>query len=88
MRSEPLEALVISAWVRGLSDRDVEALLAEALGPEAALSKWIASPIGARLRDEFEAFRSRDLPDIELDYLFLDGSVRHEAPHDRVGCKD
>ena len=80
VRSEPLEALVISAWVRGLSDRDIEALLAEALGPEAALSKSTASRICARLRDEFEAFRSRDLTDVELDYLFLDGS--HFKMHD------
>ena len=80
VRTEPLEALVISGWVRGLSDRDIEALLAEALGPEAALSKSTASRICARLRGEFEAFRSRDLTDVELDYLFLDGS--HFKMHD------
>ena len=74
VRSEPLEALVISGWVRGLSDRDIEALLAEALGPEAALSRSTASRICARLRDDFEAFRHRDLTDVELDYLFVDGS--------------
>ena len=80
VRSEPLEALVISAWVRGLSDRDIEALLGEALGPEAALSKSTASRICGRLRDEFEAFRCRDLSDVELDYLFLDAS--HFKMHD------
>ena len=80
MRSEPLEALVISGWVRGLSDRDIEALLAEALGPEAALSRSTASRICRRLRDDFEAFRQRDLTDVELDYLFLDGS--HFKMHD------
>jgi len=80
VRTEPLEALVISGWVRGLSDRDIEALLTEALGPEAALSRSTASRICARLRDDFEAFRCRDLTDIELDYLFLDGS--HFKTHD------
>jgi putative transposase len=80
VRSEPLDALVISAWVRGLSDRDIEALLAEALGPEAALSKSTASRICQRLRAEFETFRTRDLSGIELDYLFLDGS--HFRMHD------
>jgi transposase-like protein len=74
VRTEPLEALVISGWVRGLSDRDIEALLAEALGPEAALSKSTASRICMRLRDEFETFRTRPLTDIDLDYLYLDGS--------------
>lgn len=80
VRSEPLEALVISAWVRGLSDRDIEAMLAEALGPEAALSKSTASRICQRLRAEFDTFRARDLSDVELDYLFLDGS--HFRMHD------
>jgi putative transposase len=80
VRSEPLEALVISAWVRGLSDRDIEAMLAEALGPEAALSKSTASRICQRLRGELDAFRARDLSEVELDYLFLDGS--HFRMHD------
>src|SRR4029450_8846132 len=38
-RTNALESLVISGWVRGLSNRDIEATLAEVLGPEAALSK-------------------------------------------------
>jgi len=74
VRTNPLEALVISAWVRGLSDRDCEALLAEALGPEAALSKSTASRICGRLKTEFAEFQSRSLADVEVDYLFLDGS--------------
>lgn len=74
VRSNPLEALVISGWVRGLSDRDIEAMLSEALGPEAALSKSTVSRICERLRDEFETFRTRPLSDVDLDYLFLDGS--------------
>ena len=85
VRSAPLEALVISGWVRGLSDRDIEALLGEALGPEAALSKSTASRICARLRDDFEAFRNRDLTGIDLDYLFLDGS--HFKMHDGTGAE-
>ena len=80
VRSAPLEALVISAWVRGLSDRDIEALLAEALGPDAALSKSTASRICQRLRTEFETFRTRDLAQLDIDYLFLDGS--HFRMHD------
>lgn len=85
VRSAPLEALVISGWVRGLSDRDIEAMLGEALGPEAALSKSTVSRICARLRDDFEAFRNRDLTGIDLDYLFLDGS--HFKMHDGAGAE-
>ena len=85
VRTAPLEALVISGWVRGLSDRDIEALLAEALGPEAALSKSTASRICQRLRDDFDEFRSRDLSNINIDYLFLDGS--HFKMHDGTGAE-
>lgn len=66
VRSEPLEALVILAWMRGLSDREAEALLARRSAPK-RFSKSTASPNCARLPDEFEAFRSRDLSDIERD---------------------
>jgi putative transposase len=41
-RTSALESLVIAGFVRGLSVRDVEASLAEALGPEATLSKSTA----------------------------------------------
>ena len=38
-RTNALESLVIAGFVRGLSVRDVEATLADALGAEAALSQ-------------------------------------------------
>lgn len=34
-RTNALESLVIAGWVRAMSDRDVEAALAETLGPDA-----------------------------------------------------
>ena len=44
-RTNALESLVIASFVRGLSVRDVENALADALGPEAALSKSTVSVI-------------------------------------------
>ncbi len=73
-RTNALEALAISCWVRGLSDRDVEAMLAETFGEEAAVSKSKASRICARLKTEFDTWRRRDLSNVKLDYLILDGS--------------
>ena len=73
-RTNALESLVISGWVRGLSDRDIEASLAEVLGPEAALSRSTVSRICQRIRGEFEEWKTRDLSKVCLDYLFLDGS--------------
>jgi putative transposase len=73
-RTNALESLVISGWVRGLSDRDVEAALAEVLGAEAALSRSTVSRICQRIKDEFQGWRTRDLSGLRLDYLFLDAS--------------
>jgi putative transposase len=53
-RTHALEALVVSAWVRGLSDRDIEAALKEVLGEEAALSRSTVSRICQQVKDDFD----------------------------------
>ncbi len=73
-KTNALESLVIAGFVRGLSVRDVEAALAEALGPQATVSKSTVSRICTQIKTQFEAFSRRRLDDVELDYLFLDGS--------------
>jgi putative transposase len=70
VRTRPLEALVIGAYVRGLSDRDIESLVAEAgLG---TISKSTVSRICSELRARYEAFRAKSLAEVELLVLFLD----------------
>jgi putative transposase len=85
LRTEPLKALVIGAFVRGLSMRDVESLCEQAgLGK---LSKSTASRICEQLRERYEAFRRRDLYDLRLVALFLDATfiaVRHDGPKEGV----
>jgi putative transposase len=73
-RSNALETLVISCWVRGLSDRDVEATLVEVFGQDAKISRTTVSRICQRLRAEFDTWRRRDLAGTKIDYLYLDGS--------------
>jgi putative transposase len=73
-RTNALESLVIAGFVRGLSVRDVEASLADALGPEATISKSTVSRVCEAIKEEFDAWKTRSLVDVELDYLFLDGS--------------
>jgi transposase-like protein len=88
-RTNALEALVVSAWVRGLSDRDVEAALKEVLGDEAALSKSTVSRICQQVKDEFAAFSVRDLSALHLDYLFVDGTnfkFHEHSPAEPVLC--
>jgi hypothetical protein len=60
-RTHALESLVISGWVGGRSDRDIQATLAEVLGPEAALSKSTVSRIGSAIGEAFTAWRTREL---------------------------
>lgn len=79
-RTNALESLVIAGFVRGLSVRDVEATLAEALGPEATLSKSTVSRVCEAIKDEFEVWKRRRLDDVNLEYLYLDGS--HFKYHD------
>jgi transposase-like protein len=85
IRTRPLEALVIGAYVRGLSDRDIEDLAHEAgLGQ---LSKSSVSRLCGELRDRYRAFRARSLADVRLLALFLDAiylPVRPEGPREGV----
>lgn len=73
-RTNALESLVIAGYVRGLSDRDVEATLGDALGAEATLSKSTVSRVCEAIKTEFASLAERTLADLALDYLFLDGS--------------
>ncbi len=83
-KSNALEALVIAGFVRGLSVRDVENTLADALGAEAALSKSTVSRVCQVIGEEFERWSTRRLDDLELDYLFLDASMFKMHPGARA----
>ena len=73
-KTNALEALVIAGFVRGLSTRDVEAALTEALGESATVSRSTVSRICTEIKTQFQAWSARRLDDVSLDYLFLDGS--------------
>jgi putative transposase len=73
-KTNALESLVIAGFVRGLSVRDVEAALTEALGESAAVSKSTVSRVCEDIKTQFEAWSARRLDEVQLDYLFLDGS--------------
>jgi putative transposase len=79
-KTNTLETLVIASFVRGLSVRDVEAALAEALGDQAAISKSTVSAICGQIKDEYETWARRRLDGVTLDYLFLDASFFRMHP--------
>src|ERR1700735_2320310 len=87
LRTEPLKALVIGGFVRGLSMRDIESLCEEAgLGK---LSRSTVARICAELHERFGAFKRRSLYDTNLVVLFLDAiflPVRPSGPKEGVIC--
>jgi putative transposase len=71
-RTPNLEALVRGMYVRGLSTQDIGALYGETFG-ETRLSKSTVSRITQQLTHEFETWRRRDLSELPVVYIFLDG---------------
>src|SRR5690242_1151439 len=87
LQTDPVKALVIGGFVRGLSMRDVESLCEEAgLG---RTSKSTVATICSELHERFQAFCRRSLYDVNLVVLFLDAiylPVRRSGPKEGVIC--
>lgn len=78
-----LFAVVMEAYVHGVSTRKVDDLVA-ALGLESGISKSEVSRICSELDEQLGAFRARSLAHIEFPYVFLDatylkGRVDHQV---------
>lgn len=71
-RTADLESLVRGMYVRGLSTQDVSALFADTFGGS-RLSKSTVSRVTQQLNQDFDTWRRRDLSDLPIVYLFLDG---------------
>jgi putative transposase len=86
-RTDPLKALVIGGFVRGLSMRDIEPLREEAgLGK---LSRSTVARICTELHERLAGLKHRSLYDTNLVVLFLDAiflPVRPQGPKEGVIC--
>jgi putative transposase len=80
-RTHALEALVVYGFLRGLSVRDVEALLEEAFG-EQVVSKSTVSRICEQLRERYQAWCARELGEHDLVFCFLDAVYLKLRPDD------
>ncbi len=87
--SEVLDRLVTEMYARGLSTRDVEDAFRDATG-ELLISKTAVSEITDQLWVDYQAFITRDLADIEVEYLFADAVFeslrRHGAKEALLVC--
>ena len=82
-----LWGVIMTAYVTGTSTRKVDDLV-RALGVSSGISKSTVSRICAEIDEQVEVFRTRRLDHLEFPYVFVDATVRHEAPYNRVGWKD
>ena len=80
---EALYAVVIEAYVHGVSTRKVDDLV-HALGVDAGISKSEVSRICAAMDEELEAFRTRSLSDTTYPYVFLDATYIKGRVNNRV----
>jgi putative transposase len=80
-RTHALEALIILGFLRGLSVRDVEALLEEALG-EQVVGKSTVARICQDTRERYRAWCERDLSAHDLVYCYLDAIYLKLRPDD------
>jgi putative transposase len=73
---QALHAVVISAYVNGVSTRSVDDLVA-ALGVDTGISKSEVSRICKRLDEHVDAFRNRTLGHTRFPYVYLDATYVH-----------
>ena len=77
--TEALEGLAVEMLARGLSVRDIEDAFKDETG-RLLLSKTAVAEIGKQLWEDYQAFKSRDLAEYDIAYLFIDGVAERIRP--------
>ncbi len=72
-RSEGLDSLFPRLFVEGLATRDFEPALRFLVGEEAPLSPSSISRLNKQFKDEYDAWKRRDLKKLKIVYLWADG---------------
>ncbi|MHB1712070.1 MAG: IS256 family transposase [Acidimicrobiales bacterium] len=83
---QALYAVVMEAYVKGVSTRSVDDLVA-ALGVSAGISRSEVSRICRQLDEAVEAFRSRRLDHARFPYMYLDATYLHVRSDHHVVSK-
>lgn len=81
-RSRRLLELVPMLYVKGMSQRDIESALLEALGVEGT-GRSVINEVCQSLRGDFSKWQDRGLEKLGLMYLFLDGTYLKLRPEDK-----
>ena len=80
--TEALESLAVEMLARGLSVRDIEDAFKDETG-RLLLSRTAVSEIGKQLWEDYQVFKSRDLAEYDIAYLFIDGIAERIRPGQR-----
>jgi transposase-like protein len=80
--TEALERLAVEMLAREVSVRDIEDAFKDETG-RLLLSKTAVSKIGKQLWEDYQAFKSRDLVECDMAYLFIDGIAKNIRPGQR-----
>lgn len=81
-RSKRLLEMIPMLYVKGMSQRDIEAALIDALGVEKT-GRSVIGEVCRSLRVDFERWQERDLSAHRLMYLFIDGIYLRLRPEDK-----
>jgi transposase-like protein len=81
-RSQRLLELIPALYVKGMSQRDIEAALVETLGVTDT-GRSVINDVCQELRPQFRSWQQRDLSKLAVLYLFLDGVYLKLRPEDR-----
>jgi putative transposase len=81
-RSSRLLELMPMLYVKGMSQRDIEEALVEALGVEGT-GRSVVNEVCRGLRGDFERWQDRELGEFPVLYLFLDGIYLKLRPEDK-----
>ena len=81
-RSERLVELVPLLYVKGMSQRDIESALVEALGVQGT-GRSVINEVCRSLRADFARWQERSLEKEQPMYLFLDGTYLKLRPEDK-----
>jgi len=71
-RSDVLEYLIPQLYIKGLSTRDIEDILQNGLKLD-KVSRSVVSNLCGQIEEDFKKWRSRDLSNLDILYLFVDG---------------
>jgi transposase-like protein len=72
-RSDELDTTFQKLFIEGLATRDFEPALRALTGTEAPLSPSSISRLNKQFKDDYEAWTERDLSDLKIAYIWVDG---------------